>query len=93
MTTNVTYGNILEFIAEFQDSNSVITTPPSAVLNIVYPQGLTTASTSITMTLQNTFYTATWFSSVSDLGPATWTVTAAGFSTSATSGDLRIITP
>ena len=93
MTTNVSAGNSCEFIAEFVDANGVITTPSGATLNITYPSGLTTASTSIVMTLQGSFYIATWFSSVSDLGPAPWNITAAGFSTAIITGDLRIISP
>ncbi len=93
MPTNVISGNTAQFVAEFLDINGAITVPPGGVLNIVYPTGLTTASTSLTMTQQNTFFTATWSSSVSDLGNATWNITASGSSAPQAQGDLRIITP
>ena len=93
MPTNVISGNTAQFVAEFLDANGDITVPPGGVLNITYPTGLTTASTSITMTQQNSFFTATWQSSVSDLGNATWNITASGSSVTQAQGDLRIITP
>ena len=93
MTTNIISGNTAQFVAEFLDINGAITVPPGGVLNIVYPTGLTTASTSITMAQQNSFFTATWSSSVSDLGNATWNITASGSSAPQAQGDLRIITP
>ncbi len=93
MTTNIVVGNTAQFVAEFLDINGAITVPPGGVLNIVYPTGLTTASTSITMTQQNSFFTATWSSSVSGLGNATWNITASGSSAPQAQGDLRIITP
>ena len=93
MTTNIISGNTAQFVAEFLDVNGTITVPPTGVLNITYPSGLTTASTSIAMTQQNSFFTATWFSSVSDLGNATWNITASGSSAPQAQGDLRIITP
>jgi hypothetical protein len=93
MTTNVTSGNTAQFVAEFLDVNGNITVPSGATLTIVYPVGLTSVSTALTMTQQNSFFTATWLSSVSDLGIATWAITSIGASTSAANGDLRIITP
>jgi hypothetical protein len=93
MTTNVTQNNTCQFVAEFVDSNGNITVPSGATLNITYPTGLTLTSTNITMALINSFFTATWFSSVSDLGAATWAITAAGGSSATVTGDLRILTP
>ncbi len=93
MTTNVILGNTAQFVAEFLDANGDITVPASGTLNIAYPVGLTTASTSISMALQNSFFTATWSSSVSDLGVATWNITASGSTIAQAQGDLRILTP
>lgn len=96
MPTNITQGNSAQFIAEFVDSNGNTTTPTGATLAITYPlnnQGTTTASTSITMTLTGAFMTATWFSSVSSLGNAPWTVTATGTFTAGASGTIRVIAP
>lgn len=92
--TNITLGNTAQFIAEFLDVNGVTVVPSGGTLNITYPTGLTTASTAITMTLQNSFFTATWSSSVSSLGTATWTIASVGSSSAPSAmGDLRIISP
>ena len=80
-------------MAEFLDVNGLLTVPAGGVLNIAYPVGLTTASTSITMTQQDSFFTATWLSSVSDLGLAYWNITASGSTVAQAQGDLRILTP
>ena len=93
MTTNVTKGNTAQFVAEFLDVNGNVTVPASATLNITYPVGITTVSTSISMTQQNSFFTATWASSVSDLGPAPWNITSIASTFAQAQGDLRIITP
>lgn len=93
MPTNVIYGNTAQFVAEFLDSNGDLTVPSGGTLSIDYPVGLTTLSTDIAMTLQNSFFTATWSSSVSDLGTAGWSITATGSTTAASTGVLRIITP
>lgn len=93
MTTNIVSGNTAQFVAEFLDINGNLTVPSGGTLNIIYPVGLTTASTAISMTQQNSFFTATWSSSVSSLGAATWTITAIGSTAPAATGDLRIITP
>lgn len=93
MTTNVTQGNTAQFVAEFLDVNGNITVPTGGTLNITYPLGLTTSSTAISMSQQNSFFTATWASSVSSLGLATWNITAIGSTTAAATGNLRIITP
>lgn len=93
MTTNITYGDTAQFVAEFLDANGKVTIPAGGVLNIAYPVGLTTVSTSITMTRQDSFFTATWLSSVSDLGPALWNITVSGSTVYQAQGDLRIITP
>ncbi len=93
MTTNITSGNTAQFVAEFLDVNGDLTVPTASTLTITYPVGLTTVSTAISMTQTNSFYTATWSSSVSSLGAATWSITAVGSTTPAATGDLRIITP
>lgn len=93
MTTNIKYGDTAQFVAEFLDANGRTTVPAGATLNIAYPVGLTTVSTSLTMAQQDSFFTATWQSSVSDLGPALWNITASGSTISQAQGDLRILTP
>lgn len=93
MTTNVTQGNTAQFVAEFLDATGAITVPSGGTLNITYPTGLTMTSTAIPMTQQNSFFTATWSSSVSSLGSATWNITSVGSTIPAATGDLRIITP
>lgn len=93
MTTNIVSGNTAQFVAEFLDVNGDLTVPTGGTLTITYPIGLTTSSTAISMTLQNSFFTATWSSSVSSLGLATWDITSVGSTTPAATGTLRIITP
>jgi hypothetical protein len=96
MTTNITQNNTAQFVAEFVDITGNITVPSGAVLSITYPlptTGITLTTTNITMGLINSFFTATWFSSVSALGAATWAITASGGSSATITGDLRIITP
>lgn len=74
--------------------NGLLIVPPGGgTLNIAYPVALTTVSTSITMTQQDSFFTATWLSSVSDLGIAYWNITASGSTVAQAQGDLRILTP
>ena len=100
--TNIVQGNVPEFVAEFVDANGNTTAPSggSATLNITYPIGPTTvssapttASTSILMTAQNSFFTATWSSCLSSLGNATWSVTSLGSTIPSATGILRIIMP
>jgi hypothetical protein len=98
--TNITQGNVHEFVAEFVDANGIPTLPSGATLNITYPIGPTdasssptTTSTSITMTKQNNVFTATWSSCLSALGNATWNVSALGSTTPSATGTLRILTP
>lgn len=93
MPTNVIYGNTAQFVAEFLDANGDLTVPTGGTLTIDYPTGLTITSTSIAMTQQNSFFTATWSSSVSSLGLAGWSIFATGTATAASTGVLRIITP
>lgn len=94
MPVNIKKGNSAQFVVEFLDANGALTVPSGGDLTITYPVGLTTVSTTISLSLQNSFFTATWGSSVSDYGTAPWYVTAIGSSnTIAASGDLRIIDP
>jgi hypothetical protein len=98
--TNITQGNVPQFVAEFLDANGNITVPSGATLNIIYPiaptvasTAPTTASTAIAMSQQNTNFTATWLSCLAALGNGTWSITALGSTTLAAQGTLRIITP
>lgn len=91
--TNVTFGNTAKFVAEFLDATGRLTVPSGGTLNITYPTGLTTSSTAIPMIQQNSFFTATWFSSVSSLGNGTWNITSVGSTVPVAVGNLRIITP
>jgi hypothetical protein len=94
MPTNITQGNTVQFVVEFLDINGNLTIPPSGTLTIVYPTGtLTTSSTTIAMSANGSFWTASWGSSVSAYGDATWSVTAPGEPNPAATGALRIIDP
>lgn len=97
--TNVVQGNTAQFVAEFLDVNGNLTAPSAATLNITYPiivvdsSSPTTASTSITMTPQAQFLTATWNSCLASVGLAPWNITAQGNPVIQIQGFLRIIQP
>lgn len=93
MPVNITQGNTARFIVEFLDSSGNLSSPDGGTLDITYPTGVTSASTSIALTASGSFYTANWDSSVSALGTADWSVTATGSLIAADSGTLRVIGP
>ena len=93
MPTNIQKGNTAEFIVEFLDSSGNITIPAGGTLTITYTLGITTASTTLTLSQVGSFFTANWDSSVADYGPAPWSVIATGSSVVALTGDLRVIDP
>ncbi len=93
MPVNIAKGNSAQFVIEFLDANGNLTVPAGGSVTITYPVGLTTQSTTISLTQQNSFFTATWGTSVSDYGNAPWSVTATGSSLVAASGVIRVIDP
>jgi hypothetical protein len=92
VTTNITQGNIAEFIARFQDTDGNVYFPPldSVRLELTYPVGGNLVPVSIPMISQGYYFTAKWNSNVSVKGVVPWTVTSA--STNAPmSGELRVV--
>ena len=87
---NITTGNSAKFVAEFLDSNGLITTPSTASIAVSYTNTSNTTQTdTVTMTLVNSFWTGTWSSTSASLGVATWTLTSG--TTTAQTGLIRVI--
>ena len=93
MPVNIEKGNTAQFIVGFVSSDGNITIPAGGTVTIVYTLGVTTASTTLTLTQNGSFFTANWDSSVADYGPAPWSVTATGAPAPALTGALRVIDP
>jgi len=91
MPTNITKGNAAKFVVQFLDSQGVTTIPAGGTVSITYVSGLTTSSTDLSLTQQDSFFTATWSTSVADFGSAPWYVTSLGSTTIVKSGEIRII--
>src|SRR5262245_66524305 len=91
---NIQYGNSAFFTAEFYDSNGVLTTPSGATLSITYTNINNASQTdAIVMTVNNSFYIATWSSTNAALGLALWSIMAAGASSASQLGVIRVIDP
>lgn len=93
MPINIQKGNTAEFIVEFLSSDGLLSIPAGGTVTIVYTLGVTTASTTLTLTQVGSFFTVNWDSSVADYGPAPWAVRATGASADALTGDIRVIDP
>lgn len=91
MPFNIFQGNSAEFIVEFLDSNGLLTIPGGGILTVTYTKGITTGSAALALAQVGSFFTATWGSSVADLGQASWSITATGSSVVVSTGVLRII--
>lgn len=91
---NLNYGNSAFFTAEFYDSNGILTIPAGATLSVTYTNINNASQTdSLSMSLLNSFYTATWSSTNAALGLAPWTITALGASSASQIGIIRVIDP
>lgn len=93
MPTNITQGNTARFVVEYLDSTQQTTVPSSGSINIAYIDRIsnTATSTDITLTQTNSFFLGTWSSTGAALGLATWTVTGAGITAPAATGQIRVI--
>lgn len=92
--TNLTQGNGAFFTVEFFDSLGNITIPSSAVLSITYVNTSHASQTdTVALTVTGSFFTGTWSSSLASFGLANWTITAAGSTTTAQAGIIRVIDP
>lgn len=65
--------------------------PAGGTIEITYTLGTTTATDTVALTANNSFWTADWDSSVADYGPGSWQVFSTGSTTAASSGELRIL--
>jgi len=91
---NITQGNTAEFVAEFFDSNKVVTIPSGATLVVSYTNINNASQTdTVIMTQVAANYLATWSSTNAALGLANWSVTATALSSPSQIGQLRIIDP
>ena len=91
MPFNITQGSTVEFTVGFVSSNGVVTVPSSATLTLVYTtSGGTLVSSVISMTLNGSFYVATWQSAQAAYGAVNYTITAPGQPTP-TTGSLRLL--
>jgi len=88
---NVRRFSTAEFVAEFLDSNGVMTTPPTATLTITY--GSTSGvvgSTVITMQPAGFAFTGNWGAGNADLGLWSYSISAPG-QVSPTTGNIRVL--
>lgn len=94
MPTNITKPNSAQFVVQFLSSatGSQIV-PSSATLNVSYFSSLSAISSDIGMTLNNSFWTATWSSESADLGSAIWTVSCPDTTAPSATGTIRVIDP
>jgi hypothetical protein len=89
---NITYGNIAEFVAQLFDSNHNMISPASATLTLTYLNINNAIQTdNITLLPSGGNLTGTWSSTNAAPGIIPWTVTAAGLSSIAQTGDIRVI--
>lgn len=93
MPTNITKGNSAQFVIEFTDSSGNLATPTTGTLTITYNVSGVAGSTAIALTQSGSFWTGTWDSSPSDLGPATWSITSDLTTSPAAVGEIRVIDP
>jgi hypothetical protein len=92
---NLLQGNTANFGVEFLDATGALAIPASATITINYTSNASgnAAVATINMTLNQSFYTASWSSVPAALGIATYSVTAPGVPNPANSGTIRIIDP
>lgn len=89
---NLQQGNSAEFTVEFLDAQGVISTPSSATMTVAYTNTSFASQTdTVTLTLENTFFTGTWSSTSAALGLATWTAICNSSVGQVATGQLRII--
>lgn len=93
---NIEQGNSAAFAIEFLDSAGSLTVPSSAELSITYvsltsTSPVSTVTESVTLTLENSFYTGTWSSTSARLGLATWVAMAANSTAVQSTGQIRVL--
>jgi len=91
---NIQYGNSAFFTAEFYDSNGNLTVPSGATLSLSYTNINNISQTdTVTLGVNNSFYTGTWSSTNAALGLVLWSIIAAGASSASQLGVIRVIDP
>lgn len=91
---NITQGNSAFFTVEFYDSNGNLTVPSGGAVVIQYTNiNNTTQTDTVVLSAMNSFFTGIWSSTNAALGLAPWVVLAAGFSSAAQAGVIRVIDP
>lgn len=94
MPVNILEGNSVKFVVEFISSaTGNLVSPTSASITLNYYVSGVAASSTIDMTQEGSFWTATWSSVGVDLGLVTWTTASSATTNPAATGDLRIIDP
>ena len=89
---NITYGDFVEFVAQLFDNSGNRITPTSATAAISYLTIHNAQQTdSITLVPSGGNFIGTWPSTNAAAGLANWTITAAGVSSVAQNGVIRII--
>lgn len=87
---NLKSGDTAKFVVEFIDSSGALTIPGGGILQVTYALAGVSATDTVTLTQNQSFFTGTWGSSSSDQGLCPWSVFSAG-SVLAATGFLRII--
>lgn len=89
---NIEQGNTANFAVEFLSASGSLTIPSTGNFTISYTNtsGVSTTET-LSLTLNNSFFTCSWSSTSAALGLATWQVTAAGSTTVQATGQIRVI--
>lgn len=94
MPTNLLSGNSAKFVVEFIDVNGDLTQPTSASVTLTYFINATSNSSTLTMTQEGSFWTATWSSVGVDVpSDVTWTIAYSISAIPAQVGTIRIIDP
>jgi hypothetical protein len=91
---NITFGNAAQFIVEFLDTYGNLTVPSGGTVTVSYTNTSAAPQTdTVALSLTNSYFLGTWGSSLAALGVATWQAFAAGSTSIAQTGTIRVITP
>lgn len=94
MPINILEGNSVKFVVEFISSaTGNLVSPTSASITLNYNVSGVASSSTLDLTQEGSFWTATWSSAGVDLGLVTWTTASSATTNPAATGDLRIIDP
>lgn len=88
---NLKSGNTAKFTVEFVDANGSLTIPGGGTLQVTYTLSGVSATDTVTLAQNQSFFTGTWGSSSSDQGLCPWSIFAPGNTAVAATGFLRII--